>query len=68
MIEIEDGFYIDPWKVAAVKKADKGKCVLYLDGQSALEGFVLARKALEVAEEIVDARNGEEDGGEDDNG
>lgn len=66
MIEIEDGFFVDPFAVTAVKAAGKGKCILYVRGQSALEGFYLEREALEVAQEIMEAKNGEEDAEEDD--
>ena len=47
MIEIYDGFFVDPWKVTVIKRAEKDKCVLYVNGQSALDGFVVDRAALE---------------------
>ena len=64
MIEIDDGFFVNPWKVTAIKAAEKDKCVLYLSGQSALEGFLVKRNALELATEIVEAMR-EEEGEED---
>jgi hypothetical protein len=75
MIEIEDGFFIFPEKVFAVKAVGKKKCLLYPDGASTLDGFLLERNALEVAQEIVDGMVEEEmvedveeeDGDEEDN-
>ncbi len=61
MIEIDDGIFVNPWKVTLVKAADKKKSVLYVDGQSALDGFVIKRNALELAQEIMDGMNEEED-------
>ncbi len=55
MIEIYEGFFVNPWKVTVVKAAEKDKCVLYVSGQSALDGFVVDRAALEVATDIVEA-------------
>jgi hypothetical protein len=60
MIEIEDGFFIFPEKVFAVKSVGKKKCLLYPNGASALDGFLLERNALEVAQEIVDGMAEEE--------
>jgi hypothetical protein len=60
MIEIEDGFFIFPEKVFAVKAVGEKKCLLYPDGASALDGFLLERNALEVAQEIVDGMAEEE--------
>jgi hypothetical protein len=57
MIEIDDGFYVNPFEVSAIKTAGKDKCVLYLSGQSALEGFVIERDALEAATDILEAMN-----------
>jgi hypothetical protein len=65
MIEIEDGFFVDPFAVTVVKAAGKKKCVLYVIGQSALDGFVLERNALEAAQEILDARAGVEEENDD---
>jgi hypothetical protein len=75
MIEIQDGLFIFPEKVFAVKAVGKTKCLLYPDGASALDGFLLERNALEVAQEIVDGMVEEEmvedveeeDGDEEDN-
>jgi hypothetical protein len=65
MIEIVEGLFIFAEKVAAVKAADEKRCVLYLDGIGALDGFVLERPALDVAQEIADAVYGGEDQKED---
>jgi hypothetical protein len=54
LIEIDDGFFVNPFNVTVVKAADKKQCVLYVSGQSALDGFVIKRSALEVATDIVE--------------
>ena len=59
MIEIDDGIFVNPCKVTLVKAVTKKKSVLYVDGQSALDGFVLQRNALKLAQEIVDGMNEE---------
>ncbi len=62
MIEIEEDTFIAPAMVTMVKASGKRKALLYFVGQSALEGFVVNRNALELAQEIVDAlRGGEAD-------
>ena len=52
MIEVSEGFFVQPEEVAAVKSAGNGKSVLYLKGQSALEGFVIEGEAVDVAERV----------------
>jgi hypothetical protein len=52
MIEIDDGFFVQAEEVAAVKSAGNGKSILYLKGQSALEGFVIEGEAVDVAERV----------------
>jgi hypothetical protein len=52
MIEISDGFFVQPSEVAAVKSTGEGKSILYLKGQSALEGFVLEGEALDIADRV----------------
>lgn len=68
MIEIIEGFWIDPDKVSAVKSAGKDKCVLFMDGQTALEGYFLDYPAQEVVQVIEDyfSEDGEEEDGEED--
>jgi hypothetical protein len=65
MIEIYDGFFVNPWKVTVIKTAGKDKCVLYVSGQSALDGFVVDRDALEVATDIVEAQREDDETEED---
>jgi hypothetical protein len=60
MIEIYNGFFVNPWKVTVVKAIDTDKCILYVSGQSALDGFVVDKNALEVATDIVEAMNEDE--------
>ena len=52
MIELADGFFVQPSEVAAVKSAGEGKSILYLKGQSALEGFVVEGEALDIADKV----------------
>lgn len=52
MLEIDRDIYIMPEAVTLVKSAGKGKSVLFVTGQSALDGFVLDRDAAEVASDI----------------
>jgi hypothetical protein len=54
MIEIDDGFFVDPYSVTVVKAGGKKRCVIFVTGQSALDGFVINRPALEVATDIVE--------------
>lgn len=65
MIEIEEGIFVDPWSVTLIKAAGKKQCVLYVTGQSAMDGFLIERNALEVATEICDAKNEAEEDDED---
>jgi hypothetical protein len=52
MIEIGDGLFVQPEEVAAIKSAGDGKSVLYLKGQSALEGFVVEGEAVDIADKV----------------
>ena len=60
-IEIEKGIFVVPTKVTVIKAIDKKKCALFVQGQSALEGFVVERNALDLAREIVAGADEEED-------
>jgi hypothetical protein len=64
-IEIDDGYFLNPAKVTAIKAIGKKKCALFVDGQSALEGFVVERNALELAQEIADGAEGPAEADED---
>jgi hypothetical protein len=55
MIEIQDGLYIQPHKVIAVKSSSlqKHHCTIFLSGHSAVDGgFVVDRDAEDVVDEI----------------
>ncbi|HEX5426651.1 MAG TPA: hypothetical protein VFW94_24275 [Candidatus Acidoferrales bacterium] len=54
MLEIDEGVYITPEHVTLIKEAGDGKCVLFVSGQSPLDGFVIDRPADEVAQDIAD--------------
>jgi hypothetical protein len=60
MIELDDGFAVCPRAIAVLKRGDDGQTLLFTQGQSALEGFVVDREYDEVLEEVKQAL--EEDG------
>ncbi len=55
MIELLDGFFVNPHAVTVVKAIDEKSCALWVRGQSATDGFVLQYSASEVAEAVTDA-------------
>jgi hypothetical protein len=61
MIELVDGFWINPAKVTVIKANGKDSCTLWVRGQSAMDGFVLDYSAEDVVELLHDALYGEED-------
>lgn len=62
MIEIDDGLWIDPKSVTAVKTSplEPDRCTVFLSGQSSQDGFVVQRDADELAEEINSALGSEQ--------
>ena len=56
MIELIEGFWCDVWEVRAVKKISEDKCLLFLSGMGAMDGFVIDYKAEEVVQAILDER------------
>jgi hypothetical protein len=54
MIEIQDGFYIQPCHVIAVKQINDKSCNVFLTGHGPTEGFTVDRPAVEVADEVDD--------------
>jgi hypothetical protein len=58
MIELAEGLWVSPEHVTMVKHVDENKCLLFLVGQSALEGHILPYAASEVAEAINDELDG----------
>ena len=61
MFEIDDGLYVDPWEVAAVKKLGDNTCVVFLKGMSTKDGFIIEKDALEAATDVLEARQDEDD-------
>jgi hypothetical protein len=61
MIELAEGLWVAPEHVALIKKVDENKCLLFLVGQSALEGHLLLYDAAEVAQAINDELEGYEE-------
>jgi hypothetical protein len=56
LIELYEGFFINPEQVAVVKAVDEGQCALFTAGQSAVdEGFLVPYSAQEVFEQLNDA-------------
>jgi hypothetical protein len=69
LIELVEGFYINPKLVAVVKVADEDTCALFTTGQSAVDGgFTLPFSAEEVTQQINDAEDEEDGESLDDNG
>ena len=54
MIELAEGLWIAPENVGMVKKVDESSCLLFLVGQSALEGHLLPYSAEDVTQAIND--------------
>jgi hypothetical protein len=66
MFEIDDGFFVDPWCVMAVKSVGKGQCAIFLKGQTSMEGFLIGKDALEAATDVLEARRDDEEPEEED--
>jgi hypothetical protein len=69
VIELVDGFWVDPLSVTVVKAINEKSCAIWTTGQSALEGHILDYPAADVVEAIEDACNepsDEEDSDDDD--
>ena len=67
LIELYEGFFVNPDEVAVVKATGEDQCALFTTGQSAVdEGFHLPYGAAEVAEQINDAYDEDEDDRDDD--
>ena len=63
LIQIDDGLYIQPCKVVAVKALaeDAETCTVFMAGQSAVDGgFLVKRTLAEVVSEIDSALEDEE--------
>jgi hypothetical protein len=61
VIELGDGFYVQPSKVAAVKDVGDGKCAVFTEGQSAIDGgFLVEGEAVDIADKIDEALAGED--------
>lgn len=60
MIELVEGFWVDPFQVTVVKALGEKKCALWVYGQSAMDGFVLDYSADDVTRAIIDAREEQE--------
>lgn len=66
MIELVEGFWVDPWEVKIVKKIDEKSCVLYVTGEGAMDGHVLNYPADQVVQVIEDEREKSDEVEEDD--
>jgi hypothetical protein len=65
MIELVEGFWVDPFEVKIVKAIDEKRCLLYVTGEGAMDGHVLPYEASEVVQAIIDARAESESDDED---
>ena len=61
MIELIAGFWCDPFEVRAVKSISDDKCLLYMSGMGAMDGFQIDYPAEEVVDAVLDARNESDD-------
>jgi hypothetical protein len=56
LIELFEGFFVNPEAAVVVKATGEGQCALFTAGQSATDGgFTVPYDAAEVAEQINDA-------------
>jgi hypothetical protein len=56
MIELVEGFWVDPCEVKIVKKIDDKSCTLWVTGEGYMDGHVIPYEASEVVQAILDAR------------
>lgn len=61
MIELVEGFWVNPDKVTVIKAISDESCALWVKGQGAMDGFVLEYAAEEVVELLHDALYGEDE-------
>ena len=67
MFEIDDGLFLDPWAVVAIKSVGVGQCAVFLKGQSAIDGgFLVNKPALEAATDVLEARQDDDEPDEED--
>lgn len=55
-VQIDENLFVQAHAVVAVKRSslEEDKCVVYMKGQSALEGFVVNATAESVIEDLED--------------
>lgn len=68
IVEILEGIWIDPELITVVKAAGKNRCVFWVTGQSALEGFVVDHSAAVFVNAVYEAMFGGVDDEEDEDG
>ena len=56
-VQVTDDIFLDPEAVMMIKAIDKEKCLVFLNGQSALEGHIIEREALDLATELIEEMN-----------
>jgi hypothetical protein len=61
MIELVEGFWVDPWDVKVIKTINETSCSLWVSGQSATEGFVIPYPPEDVVQAVIDAREESEE-------
>lgn len=63
MIELVEGYFINPAHVTLVKALGENQCALFFVGSSAIDGgHLLPYAASEVAEVVTEAMDGEYEG------
>jgi hypothetical protein len=61
MIELVDGVFVQPEKVALIRALGTGKCAVFTDGQSAVDGgFLIEMEAVDAADKIDEALEDED--------
>lgn len=65
MIELVEGFWVDPWEVKIVKTINEKSCILYVTGEGYMDGHVLEYPTDDVVQAVEDARAAEDGEDED---
>jgi hypothetical protein len=69
LIELVEGFFVEPDFVAVVKATGEDRCAIFTPGQSATDGgFTVPYSAAQVAEHVNDAMEEQANPMEDDEG
>lgn len=64
MIEILPGIWADPWDVKLIKEINDKSCTIWIEGLGGDNGFVVDFPADQVVQQVLDAREGVDSEGE----